>query len=216
MISPPSIAAPTSSLGVILYELLGGARPFSGDSNVETLLTLIEADPKPLRKIAPQIPRDLDTIVMTCLEKAPERRYPSARALSDDLDRFLNGEPVQAHRTGVLGRVRLKARKNPRTATAAAAAILAMLLLAGLGINERRTAARRAELAQNLGRKVERMIGLLDHAYLLPLHDIRPVQQRVREQMASIDLRIEDLDPASRALSHYAIGRGHLALGEAA
>ncbi len=99
---------------------------------------------------------------------------------------------------------------------AAAAAILAMLVLAGLGVNERRTAARRAELAQNLGREVERMVGLLDHAYLLPLHDIRPDQQRVRDRMAAIDGRIEALDPASRALSHYAVGRGHLALGEAA
>ena len=147
---------------------------------------------------------------MTCLEKAPEQRYPSARALADDLDRFLNGEPVQARRTGVLGRVRLKARKNPRTAMAAAAAILTMVVLAGLGINERRSAAHRAELARNLGREVERMVGMLEHDYLLPLHDIRPVQQRVRERMASIDSRIEGLDPVSMALSHYAIGRGHL------
>lgn len=204
------------SLGVILYELLSGAKPFDGDSNVEILVNLIEEEPKPLRKIDPHIPRDLNTIVMTCLEKDPDRRYPSAKALADDLDRFLRGEPVEARRTGVLTRVRLKARKNPRTFMAATIALVTILMLAGAGINERRTARRRAEIAQNLGREVERMVGLLDHAFLLPLHDIRPEQDKVRERMTWIDKQIEDLDPVSRALSHYAVGCGHLALGEAA
>jgi len=203
------------SLGVILYELLGGAKPFDGDSNVEILLSLIEEEPTPLGKRVPGIPRDLNTIVMACLEKEPGLRYSSARTLADDLDRFLRGEPVEAKRTGVFTRVRLKARKHPRTFLAAAAALIAMLMLAGLALNERRTAAHRAEIAQDFGREIERMDGLLEHAYLLPLHDTRLDREQVRLRMAEIDAQLEDLDPVSQALGHYVIGRGHLALGEA-
>jgi len=203
------------SLGVILYELLCGTKPFDGDSNVEILVNLIEEEATPLRRRAPHIPRDLNTIVMNCLEKDPERRYSSARALADDLGRFLDGEPVQARRTGILTRVRVKARNNPRTAIVAAVAAIVMLVLGTLAINERRTAARRAEIAQDFGREIERMDGLLSHAYLLPLHDTRPDRQRVRDRMASIDAGLGELDARSRALGHYAAGRGHLALGEA-
>jgi len=123
------------SLGVILYELLGEARPFKGDSNVEILLSLMAADPPALRSINPDVPRDLETVVMTCLEKEPERRYPSARALAEDLGRFLNGEPVEARPVGLGERLIRKARKNPFTASAIAAALLALLALAigGMG-----------------------------------------------------------------------------------
>ena len=118
------------SLGVILYELLGGARPFAGDSDVEILVSLIESEPEPLRKRTPDIPRDLETIVMTCLEKDPDRRYPSARALADDLGRFLEGEPVAARAIGWRERLARRARKHPWTAAAVAAALLASAALA--------------------------------------------------------------------------------------
>ncbi len=102
------------SLGVILYELLGGARPFDGHSSVEILLHLIEDEPEPLRTRAPGIPRDLETVVMTCLEKDPDRRYPSARALADDLGRFLDGEPVEARPIGAARAARAAGAKEPR------------------------------------------------------------------------------------------------------
>ena len=123
------------SLGVILYELLGETRPFTGDSNVETLVNLMEADPPALRSIKPGIPKDLETVVMTCLEKEPERRYPSARALADDLGRFLDGEPVEARPVSVVERYGRKARKHPWTAAALAAATLALtsLVIGGIG-----------------------------------------------------------------------------------
>ena len=178
------------SLGVILYEFLGGARPFDGDSNVEILLNLIEDDPRPLRKIAPHIPRDLNTIVMTCLEKAPERTLPvGAGALRRPRPvPQRRARPRQANRSPRPGPA--QGETEPAHRDGGGCAVLAMLILAGLGVNERRTAARRADLAQNLGREVERMVGLLDHAYLLPLHDIRPDQSRVRDRMAAIDGRI--------------------------
>jgi len=204
------------SLGAILYELLTGSRPFECESTVEFFVRVLEDDPKPLRALAPHVPRDLETVVLTCLQKEPGRRYGSARELAEDLDRFLRGEPVRARRTGVLTRVRLKARRHPRIAAAAVAALAAVLVLTGVAVHERRSATRRAAIAQELGREVERMEGTLQRAYLLPLHDIRPTQDQVRARMAAIDSRLEDLDRPSRSTANSAIGRGHLALGEAA
>jgi tetratricopeptide (TPR) repeat protein/predicted Ser/Thr protein kinase len=122
------------SLGVILYELLGGARPFTGDSDVQVLVNLIENEPEPLRRRAPGVPRDLETVVMTCLEKDPDRRYPSARALADDLGRFLDGEPVEARPLGLRQRLLRKARKNPLTTAALSVAALALVTLAVVAV----------------------------------------------------------------------------------
>jgi tetratricopeptide (TPR) repeat protein/predicted Ser/Thr protein kinase len=122
------------SLGVILYELLGGARPFTGDSNVEILMHLMDDDPVPLRRAAPAVPRDLETVVMTCLEKDPDRRYESARALADDLGRFLDGEPVEARPVGLVERAIRRARRNPIATTAIAAAVAAVIALAVVAV----------------------------------------------------------------------------------
>jgi serine/threonine-protein kinase len=122
------------SLGVILYELLGDARPFLGESSVEVLLQLIEAEPEPLRKLSPGVPRDLETVVMTCLEKDPERRYPSARALADDLGRFIDGEPVEARPIGLRERLVRRARKHPLTTGALAVAAVALIALVTVAV----------------------------------------------------------------------------------
>jgi len=115
------------SLGVILYELLGGSKPFTGDSNVEILMHLIEDEPEPLRKRVPDVPRDLETVVMTCLEKDPDRRYPSAKALAADLDRFLAGDAVDARPITAVERLTRKARKN-KLLTAVIAAVVLLVL----------------------------------------------------------------------------------------
>jgi len=84
------------SLGVILYELLTVRRPFSGDGCDDVKQKILHADLVSPRRLRPDLPRDLETIVLTCLEKEPKRRYPSAAALADDLERWLRGEPIQA------------------------------------------------------------------------------------------------------------------------
>lgn len=121
------------SLGVILYELLGGTRPFEGDSSAELLVSLLVKDPTPLRRIAPRVPRDLATVVMTCLEADPDRRYPSARELADDLDRFLEGEPVRARPVSSAEKLWRTARRHKAaTALVATFALLAVGLAAAL------------------------------------------------------------------------------------
>lgn len=92
------------SLGVILYQLLTDRLPFDGSSTVETLKLIAEREPISLIKIRSSIPRDLETICLKCLAKSVAHRYISARALSEDLDRFLDHRPILARRAGLMER----------------------------------------------------------------------------------------------------------------
>jgi hypothetical protein len=89
------------ALGTILYEMLSGRPPFRASSRLGTLRLVLSADAVPLSLPRFEVPSDLETICLKCLEKAPARRYPSALALAEDLDRHLAGRPILARRAGV-------------------------------------------------------------------------------------------------------------------
>lgn len=202
------------SLGVALYELLTESPPFVGPSAAGTLVQVIQDEPEPLRKRKPSIPRDLETIVLKCLEKEPERRYDSARALADELDRWLEGDPIEARPAGLLYRAGKRLRKNRALAGAAALALLVFAVMAFAVVRTRWQAAERAELAQRFGQRVKEMEASLRYAALLPRHDVTATKQRLRRELETIRGEMRRLGPLADGPGHYALGQGHLALHE--
>lgn len=123
------------SLGAILYHLLAGRPPFPGDSAVEVLHNVVEREPTPLRRVgrsADSISADLEVICLKCLEKDPAGRYTSARALADDLDRWLNHEPIQARPGTVAARMVKWTHRHPLRASSLALVLLGSVLFLGL------------------------------------------------------------------------------------
>jgi eukaryotic-like serine/threonine-protein kinase len=122
------------SLGAILYELLAGCPPFRAATPLDTVLQVLEEEPVAPRSIRPRIDRDLETICLKCLDKDPDRRYASAAALADELERWQAGEPIQARRTGVWERTRKWIRRRPAAAALVAVSSLAVLTLVLVGL----------------------------------------------------------------------------------
>jgi hypothetical protein len=117
------------SLGVLLYELLTGELPFRGNRRM-LLLQVLEDEPRPPRRLNDKVPRDLETICLKALAKAPARRYGSAGDLADDLRRHLRGEPIRARPAGWLERGGRWCRRNPVPASL----LLAVTLGSALGL----------------------------------------------------------------------------------
>ena len=120
-----SAAADVYSLGSVFYQMLTGEPPFAGGTTYETIRMVLESEPRNPRTRNPKVDVDLATICLKCLEKNSARRYQSAAALADDIERWLRHEPIQARRTGMFTRGRKWLQRNPTTALVAA-------LLAGL------------------------------------------------------------------------------------
>lgn len=116
------------SLGVILYELLTHRPPFVGATPLDTVAQARELEPAPLRTSARPVEPDLETICLKCLRKFPNERYSSALALAEDLERFIDGHPIQARPASQLERFWKWTQRNPLVASLAACVLLLLLI----------------------------------------------------------------------------------------
>jgi WD40 repeat protein len=117
-------------LGAVLYELVTGEPPFLASTAHGTLRLVVEGVLRNPRRYTPDLPRDLEAIILKCMARDVAQRYPSGRALADDLTRFIEGRAVSARPLNGLQRAARWTRREPKLATTALLALLA--LLAGL------------------------------------------------------------------------------------
>lgn len=201
------------SLGATLYFLLCGSPPFEG-SDIEVVIHVIHDEPEPLRQRQSSIPPDLETVAHRCLEKEPSRRYDSARALGEDLQRFLEGEPILARKPTLDYRIRKWIQKNRSLAILGVVSALVTLVLAGYGLLTSIKGRRQAQYASYFSLEAERAEAAIRMAGLLPLHDPAPERVVVEQRMEHLLATMAREGSWSEAPGRFAIGRGYLALGE--
>lgn len=202
------------SLGATLYELLSGHTPFEGENALEVLGQVLRDDPPSLKKRNPSVPADLDCIVMKCLERLPQHRYDSARALEEDLTHFLDGDPIVARPRSLIYRFGKRARKHRAWLAAAAAGLLAVGIFGGMWVRERWTAQHRTALAQKFGQEIKEVESILRYAHMMPLHYISREKALVLERMKTIEAQMDRIERIGQGPGHYALGRGYAALDD--
>jgi len=203
------------SLGATLYTLLVGRPPIEGPNQLAVLTRVITDEPIRPCAIDPHVPADLEAIALRCLEKERAARYDSARALADDLGRYLGGEPVEARSAAGLGyRLRKRLRRHRRVVAGATVAVVLVAVALGFGLRERWQAGRRAELARRFTERVERIESMARYSALAPAHDLRSDRDRLRGEMKELAAEIQAGGDLAAGPGYYALGRGHLALDD--
>ncbi|MBX7220443.1 MAG: protein kinase [Blastocatellia bacterium] len=204
------------SLGATLYFLLAGRPPFEAETGMSLILKVLdrELDPEPVRRLNPGVPAALDRITLTCLRKDPHLRYESAKALADDLQRYLEGEPVQAADISWRYRARRLWARHRVALSLGMVALLVLLGLSGLLVQSRWQAAQQARYAYQFGREAEQIDNIMQRAYLLPLHDIRSEKALVRERLKAVQAEMVRGGKVAATAGNYVLGRGHFALGQ--
>jgi serine/threonine protein kinase/Tfp pilus assembly protein PilF len=188
-----SSATDIYGLGAVLYQLLTGHPPFAAGTTYETVRLVLDTEPRQPRLWNRKIDRDLTTICLKCLDKDPQRRYSSALALAEDLERWLKHEPIRARRTGLFTRGRKWVRRNPSIA------VMAALLLAfavPLGVTIWRTESQRS--APSNAAAPEKSIAVLPFSNLSKEQENAFFTDGVQDEIVTDLAKVADLKVISR------------------
>jgi tetratricopeptide (TPR) repeat protein len=203
------------SLGVMLYVLLTAKFPFAASSVGDLVRATLEDPPLPLATAAGALPKDLEWIVRKAMRKDPEDRYSSALVFAEDLECFMEGQPVRARPRTLGYRALTYIRRRRAASLALAAGLLLGLAATAMGLRAAWWARRQGELAQRFEQVVDRADAIVRQDAMLPPHDIRKARAYFWDQVASVRAEMEQSGPALLP-GHYALGRAELQHGDPA
>jgi len=200
-------AADVYALGAILYECQTGRPPFKGADALDTLEQVRSREPVPVRQLQPKVPRDLETITLTCLEKDPGKRYRTGKELAEDLRRFLDGKPIVARPAGPFERLVKWLRRHP-LATVVIVAVSALVISLAVAVVLVSSALKRAEAEKHdrIMARIDALSTASPGAVGVILDDLETAPDDVLPELRR---RWEDPDPQKKP-TRYRYGLGLL------
>jgi len=201
------------SLGVVMYEAIAGSLPFEA-RDLEEMRKAQEKEAVPIRKIKKDVPKDLEAIVMKCLEYEKIKRYDSAKELSEDLESYLNGEPVKAKRTNYFYKFLKKIRKNKIAFYFSIAILILVFSFSIYIINVKKYERRQMEIGMEFNQQAKYVEDMLWYIYSSEIHNIKPQIEVIYERFSQIENAFKSLGKIAFGPGYYALGKSYVAIGD--
>ncbi len=202
------------SLGATLFRMLVGEPPHGVGTSMGLVMRLLSEDVKPPSARGVRVPRDLETILMRCLERDPERRYQTAFALAEDLQRFVDGVPILARAITRRERVQRWVRANRLLTASLALATVALVAAGAFASWSTWRVRRQAALLARFGGEAKELEHMLRMAYLLPSHDTRRERNVLQARLERIRREMVVGGSVAKGPGQVALGQGLLAIGD--